>query len=383
LEHVDDTLKDDEEIVIAAVHNSGHALQYASENLRANKTIVLAAVMQAASSFLFSHDSIKSDKDVVLAAVRKDGSLLKHADNSLRADKDVVLAALENMGLIIPVGSTVKDMILLAAQRFGNALELAPDELRADRGLILEAVKARPGALKYAMGGLDGDPECLNAASRFRIERQSSKYGGTEKVILSLRGLGKATDSTGRLAMAMRADPILGQFKTYNPSAFSRGSCDPSFTDVSHPCRGTSESCKYTESQNAAEGRPCSQSCWRFTYRFHQHECKTSQGFMVQLEEGSGLDDGQVIQIDMANSAGLKTFCVQLRSTEADILNKSVKMLSHEVHSWYETGAEDMSLCIVMPPPIYESPVEDNVDVDSTLKEASRLTGGRAEFSVD
>lgn len=382
LEHADGTLKDDEEIVLAAVQNSGHALQYASESLKSNKTIVLTAVLRAGSSIFFSNDSLKSDKDVVLAAVRQDGLLLKHADNSLRADEDVVLAALENMGVKVPDGSTVKDMILLAVRQSGHVLELAPDELRADRGFVLEAVKAKPGALKYAMGGLHEDAECLTAARR-SLERKSSLYGRTEKIILSLRGVSDASEPAGdsagrRLAIAMKADPILGQFKTHNPSLFIRGSCDPSFTDVSHPCRGTLSTCSFYSFQNLKHGKPYSKSCWRYAYRFHQDECKMSKGFMVQVEEQSKLDDGQIIQMDMANGIGLKTFRLQLRSTETEALNNAVKMLSQEVQSWYETGENDLRLCTVTPPLVF-----DNVDDDCTMKEASRLTGGRAEFTVD
>jgi len=241
---------------------------------------------------------------------------------------------------------------------------------------VLEAVRARPGALKYAMGGLNEDDECLKTAGRIASKEKNSLYGRTEKVILSLKGLGKASDSAGRLAMAMRADPILGQFKTYNPSAFSRGSCDPTFTSISHPCRGTSSTCKYTEGQNLEHSRPSSKTCWRFTYRFHLNECKTAKGFMVQLKEESGLDDGQVIQTDMADGVGLKIFRVQLSSTESHVLNKVVKLLSQEVQSWFKTDLKDTSLCNVIP-----QLVNDIVDDDLKIREALGLPGG-ADFSA-
>jgi len=378
LEHADDVLKDDVDVVLAAVQSSGHALQYASDNLRADKRIALAALRQAGSSFLFCDESLKSDKDVLLAAVRQDGWMLKHADNSLRSDEEVVLAALENMGLTVPESSTVKDMMLLAVQHSGHALELAPDELRADRGVVLEAIKARPSALKFAKGGLDEDYECLKAAGR-AIEHKNSLHGRTEKVILSVKGLGKPSDSAGRLAMAMRADPVLGQFKTYNPD-ISRGSCDPLFTDVCHPCRGTSCTCGYTLAQNVYRGRPCSKSCWRYMYRFHQKECKTSNGFMVQLEEESGLDDGQIIQSDMATSIGLKMFRIELRSVEMDTLHQAVNMLSHAVQLWYKAGGEDLSPCTVTAPLEYDI-VEDDHAV--MIKDTSVLPGGGAEFTVE
>merc|ERR1719421_2677587 len=43
-------------------------------------------------------ESLKNDKEVVLAAVAQDGLALEYADESLKKDKDVVLAAVAQCG---------------------------------------------------------------------------------------------------------------------------------------------------------------------------------------------------------------------------------------------------------------------------------------------
>jgi hypothetical protein len=57
------------EEVLAAVSNSGEALEFASDELRADKEAVLAAVKQSDKAFRYVSDELKADKDVVIAAL--------------------------------------------------------------------------------------------------------------------------------------------------------------------------------------------------------------------------------------------------------------------------------------------------------------------------
>jgi len=97
--------------VLAAVKNTGYALQHASEELKAVKDVVMAAVKKDGGALEYASEDLKADKKVVMAAVKKDGGALEYASEDLKADKKVVMAAVK------------KD---------GGALEYASDELKTD-----------------------------------------------------------------------------------------------------------------------------------------------------------------------------------------------------------------------------------------------------------
>merc|ERR1712129_220036 len=101
------------------------------------------------------------------------------------------------------------------------------------------------------------------------------------------------TDYASEFALAMKQDPFLRNFKTYNPNAWCKKSCDPKFTDIKHPCRGTTSTCGIPKAENfdPTTQMPCSTSCWRLAFRFQQEEAKAKQGFMIQVEEKQGLGD--------------------------------------------------------------------------------------------
>merc|ERR1712032_1466257 len=63
-------------------------------------------------------------------------------------------------------------------------------------------------------------------------------------------------------------------------------------------CRGTGTQCT----------RPCNQSCWRYSFAWHQQMARDSSGFMLQVIEGGKLGAGQEIEAEMANHMNLRTF---------------------------------------------------------------------------
>ena len=79
-------LKKDREIVLAAVKNGGHALNYASDELKNDREIVLAAVTnnddysdEGHMALEFASDQLKKrSRDSVLAAVENNGYSLHH-----------------------------------------------------------------------------------------------------------------------------------------------------------------------------------------------------------------------------------------------------------------------------------------------------------------
>ena len=92
----------------------------------------------------------------------------------------------------------------------------------------------------------------------------------------------KSTTYATEFASTLKCGPYLGEFETYNPNAWSRKSCDPDYTNISGPCRGTSETCGFTDDTNCKDGRPCWTSRWRFAFRFYLQWCKNTGGFMIR-----------------------------------------------------------------------------------------------------
>merc|ERR1719276_189266 len=237
---------------------------------------------------------MKCDKEVVLAAVKQKGDALKYPSNELKNDKDFLFTVFKQQGLTVTADMTVKELMLAKVTQDGNALQFACDSLKEDREVVKAAVGNKGSALKFAKGGLNQDEEMLKASGLWN-EEDNKEYPRSEQAILSVKFslAEQSTPYATNFALAMKEDPFLGQFKTYNPNAWCKRSCDPDFTNIQHPCRGTSSTCKFTEGQNltADTRKPCATSCWRFAFRFHQEESKAMGGFMIQVEESAGLGD--------------------------------------------------------------------------------------------
>ncbi|GBR75752.1 hypothetical protein NO2_0395 [Candidatus Termititenax persephonae] len=94
-------LLDDRDVMLAAmnINKNGSLLKYASETLRGDKELALLAIEKAIVCVddLVSSLSpeLRNNREVILAAVSKDGYALKYASETLRGDKELALLAIE------------------------------------------------------------------------------------------------------------------------------------------------------------------------------------------------------------------------------------------------------------------------------------------------
>lgn len=65
-----------------------------NQSLRNDKELVTMAVSRHAFNLMYTSDELKNDRDIVLIAVKNDPSSLEYASNNLKNDKEVVLSAL-------------------------------------------------------------------------------------------------------------------------------------------------------------------------------------------------------------------------------------------------------------------------------------------------
>ena len=93
LEHASVDMKNNKEVVLAAVKEAGLALEHASVDMKNNKEVVLAAVKQNGLALEHASVDMKNNKEVVLAAVQNNGAMLEHASDQMKNNLRVVLAA--------------------------------------------------------------------------------------------------------------------------------------------------------------------------------------------------------------------------------------------------------------------------------------------------
>jgi hypothetical protein len=116
-------------IALAAVQQSGLALEFVADEFHSYREIVMAAVQQNGAALEYAASALKADSEIVLAAVRQNGSALQYAALFLRADDDIVMAAVQQNGLALEFACfrLIHDeyIVFAAAQQNWNALEFA------------------------------------------------------------------------------------------------------------------------------------------------------------------------------------------------------------------------------------------------------------------
>merc|ERR1712227_646098 len=158
LQHGNRDIKNNKEIVLAAVEQNGEVLKIfpRARIININRDIVLAAVTQNGKAFYYvrmfsdSFERFKKDKEIVCTAVKTYGLALEYAGEQFKKDKDIVLAAVENNGL---------------------ALKYAEQNLKNDKEIVLAAVTNNYLAIRFMDSSLNNDIEIS-----VEVYKQNSDY---------------------------------------------------------------------------------------------------------------------------------------------------------------------------------------------------------------
>jgi len=116
-------LREEREVLFAAVIQNGLRLQFASEALRGNRELVLAAVSRTGFALQYASEVLRGDRGVVLAALANNGFALRYASREMRGDLGVIEAAIAKEGV--------------------RVLRFATSERRKDRDLLLACSSVR------------------------------------------------------------------------------------------------------------------------------------------------------------------------------------------------------------------------------------------------
>ena len=168
-------LQDNKEIVITAVSNRGNSLKWASESLRNNQEIVMAAISNRGDSLEWASKSLRDNQEIVMAAVSNNGCSLKWASENLRNNQDIVMTAVSNRGDSLKWASKRlrdnQNVVMTAVSKIGCSLEWASESLRDNQDIVTAAVSSFRRALEWASKRLQDNKEIVMTAV--------SVYGGS------------------------------------------------------------------------------------------------------------------------------------------------------------------------------------------------------------
>ncbi len=142
LQNIDKKFCDDEEIVTAAVKNNGFCLQYASERLRNNKKIALTAISKFGHGFEYISEELKADKKLITRCLKKSDDPFEYLNEK---DRDNEYFA------------------SLACYHNGYAIQFASERIRDNKRIALYAVNSNPFSYNYLSKRLKKDKEIIKA----------------------------------------------------------------------------------------------------------------------------------------------------------------------------------------------------------------------------
>lgn len=95
-------LRNDPDVVLAALKKGRNALNYGSKELRANKKFILNAINsdKDGGSLYYASKELKNDYDVIEAAINRNGANIFYASEQLKNNKNLALLALLNNAYI-------------------------------------------------------------------------------------------------------------------------------------------------------------------------------------------------------------------------------------------------------------------------------------------
>lgn len=157
LSYCSDELRDDEDVVSAAIMQNGLALEDASERLRGHRRTVIKSF---SSCFRLKHvgEHLKDDEDLVLKAIKIDSNVYIEISDRLRDSKKFALEALEaNCDTFRVFSSRLTDDKIIALKAIEYNYEnvrFVSERLKKDRDFIYAAIKHNPRVIEY-LGAVD------------------------------------------------------------------------------------------------------------------------------------------------------------------------------------------------------------------------------------
>jgi len=162
-------VQNDVELIRSLVATDGAVLRYTCEEIRAQKDIVLIALRDWAHALEYASPELKNDIELVTIAIKRNPTTIKYAGEEVRDNnRDVWQMCLPKNGrLLFHAGPSIKqdrELVKMAVKNAGTALGYADRSLQADRRIAKVAVRADGRALPFASVDLRNDPQLVTMA---------------------------------------------------------------------------------------------------------------------------------------------------------------------------------------------------------------------------
>ena len=157
LEFASSSMRNDADVVAAAIHQNPDAFKFASDELKANLNMALYVFKQPSTSadlLKYMSSSLRNNKQVVLAAVSVHGYALAFAGAEMRCDHEVVMTAIKQDGRALsrasPAYRSNKVACLAAVKTFPEAVTWIDEKLFRNQAFVLSMVNRNADVLLFA-----------------------------------------------------------------------------------------------------------------------------------------------------------------------------------------------------------------------------------------
>jgi hypothetical protein len=161
-------LKDDIEVVRAAVTQKHQALRYASDRLKEKKEIVLIALKECIHTLTYAGKTLLDEFEIIQAALMHSGLNLKNFSEQVKKDPGLVYFAVKMDGRALefaaPELQDNYETVLAAVQQTGRAYQFASQSLKGSREIVMAAVSSFGEALRHAPEEAKRDYEIVRLA---------------------------------------------------------------------------------------------------------------------------------------------------------------------------------------------------------------------------
>lgn len=150
LRHLAHSLRADKEVVLVAVQNNGRALRYAHEYLKRDRDVVADALSNR-GRLADVHEDLRDDEELVVLAIHQDPYNVVHASARMRADPQVHRLVIDYHAPLLAHLIDVADAdVRRAVEASPATLMYAPDHIKADPEVVLPAVAKCPHGIQHA-----------------------------------------------------------------------------------------------------------------------------------------------------------------------------------------------------------------------------------------
>ena len=168
LEYASEELKSNPEFMLEVVKQNGLALEYASEEMRSNPTIILEAIKQNGFALVYASEDLKSNSEFMLEAVKLNYNVLEYAGEEMKSNPEFMLEAVKQNGLALEYASeelkSDSKIVMAAVKQYHQALQYASDEIKSNFEFVKKVVNLNGLALRFASDELKNNPEIVMLA---------------------------------------------------------------------------------------------------------------------------------------------------------------------------------------------------------------------------